>query len=516
MVDTRTPIQDPSGFFDALPRWRVQLLGDVRLRSAQGRVIERLPSRAVALLLARLAMAPQRAHPREELVDMLWPDAGLDVGRNRLRQVLSTLKSLLEAPGLVGSEGAVIVADRQSLRAAPGALGCDVLDFEACVRARDRAAAFALYRGPLMPGYFDEWVLDERQRLEGLAERMDFESLAAQAPTLQAPPEPAMPDAVRATTLPSYLTPLHGADETLLRLQSAVATHRLITVMGPGGSGKTRLAVEAAWRLTRDAEPIGAAAARWSSVTFVSLVTASTAEAALDAIGGSFQIGASSELEARRTALQRALRGRRALMVLDNCEQIAEPLAAELAILLDRVPELHVVATSRRALGLDGELVFSLLPLRTPAQRDGLALVAESPAVALFVNRARVARADFHLSERNAVAVADLVRWLDGMPLAIEIAAARVRTLGPAAMLSLLQQEDHAGLAFMARSGPRGGRERATPRWWRWWPGAGACSATQRVICWPICPCLQAPSRLKPPRQWPVPALRTRWCGSMN
>src|SRR5687767_10296775 len=103
-------------------RWQVQLLGAVEAISATQR-IERFPSRAVAALLARLALAPERTHPREELVELLWPGVALDVGRNRLRQALSTLKSLLEPAGQPGA--AVLQADRLAVRVVPGAIACD-------------------------------------------------------------------------------------------------------------------------------------------------------------------------------------------------------------------------------------------------------------------------------------------------------------------------------------------------------------------------------------------------------
>jgi predicted ATPase len=426
----------------AAPRWHVRLLGDVQATDAQGTVIARWPSRAVALLLARLAMAPQRAHPREELVDLLWPEAPLDVGRNRLRQVLSTLKSLLEA----ADSGAVIVADRASVRVAPQALACDVLEFEACVRAKARERAFALYRGPLMPGHFDEWVLEQRQRLETLAERMDFDSLRASVPrSTPAESPPALDTEPVAASLPSYLTRLHGAQTVLAETTAAVQAQRLVCIVGPGGCGKTRLAVEVARAVS--------GTARFDLIAFVSLVTAASAGAVRDALGQALQCDASRE------ALIAALGGRHALLVLDNCEQVLADAGREAAFLLERLPQLHLLATSRRALGVDGEQALPLPTLATPHEYEAPAALAANPAVALFVDRARQARADFHLGAGNAAAVAGLVRWLDGMPLAIELAAARVRSLGPAQMLALLQREPADALALVARAGARGGTD---------------------------------------------------------
>ena len=124
------------------PAWRVRLLGDVSLHDGQLRAL-RLPSRAATALLARLALAPERAHSREELIELLWPGVDLDVGRNRLRQVLSTLKTALEA----GASTPVISADRQTVRVAPGTLSCDAVLFEAAWRGGRVEQARALYRG---------------------------------------------------------------------------------------------------------------------------------------------------------------------------------------------------------------------------------------------------------------------------------------------------------------------------------------------------------------------------------
>jgi hypothetical protein len=162
------------------PRWQVRLLGAVDAVGeasapaglpAAGPTLSHWPTRAVAALLARLALWPDRVHPREELVELLWPGVGLSVGRNRLRQALSTLKAMLETRG--AGAGTVRVADHQGIRVVPGALACDALDFERRLRAGDWAAAQRLYRGDLMPGHYDEWVLQERRRLAALWERLD-------------------------------------------------------------------------------------------------------------------------------------------------------------------------------------------------------------------------------------------------------------------------------------------------------------------------------------------------------
>ncbi len=132
-----------------------------------------------------------------------------------------------------------------------------------------------------------------------------------------------------------------------------------------------------------------------------------------------------------------------------------------MASLLEQLPLLHLLVTSRRVLGLDGEFGVPAEPLALPAADAGLAAAGASAAVALFVDRARAVRADFHLGERNHRAVLALVRALHGMPLAIELAASRVRSFSPAHMLALLAAPSAQGahLALLARSGPRAGHD---------------------------------------------------------
>lgn len=401
-------------------RWRLNLLGGFELFDPRG-VPVRLPGATAMLLLARLALAPQRAWAREELVELLWPGAALDVGRNRLRQLLLVLRRQLE-PGL-------IQADRLTARLLPGALDCDAERFEAALRGHGLDAA-QLYRGELLPGFYDDWVQDERRRLAALAERVHT------------------PVATPARSgLPRYPTRLLGADAVAARLRDAVCTHRLVTLVGPGGAGKTRLAVEVAAALE-------AAGAPFARVQFVALAACTGPVAMLDALLVAFGLpGGRSE-----QALADALAGRRWLVLLDNCEQLVElgaPLIARLAGLL---PQVHWLVTSRRVLGLDGERELALATLPLPAPRAGLDALARNPAVALLLDRVQAVRPDLRLDAGNADAVRELLRALDGLPLAIELAATRLRSLPPQALLQRLRQHGGAPMA-LERSGPRSGHD---------------------------------------------------------
>lgn len=150
---------------ELLPHLR--LLGTAELH-VRGQVLRNFGGRGASLLLAQLALAPRKAHPRETLIDQLWPDAGLDAGRNRLRNALSVLRTALADAGCEQ----IVLADRDNLRLAPGALVCDVHHFEEAVQRQQWLDARHIYAGELLPGHYEEWVDEERQRLARLAERI--------------------------------------------------------------------------------------------------------------------------------------------------------------------------------------------------------------------------------------------------------------------------------------------------------------------------------------------------------
>ena len=202
---------------------------------------------------------------------------------------------------------------------------------------------------------------------------------------------------------------------------------RLLTLTGPGGSGKTRLAIALATRLTERAGqfPDGA--------FFVPLVEATTADAMLAAIGEVLDVPRANRT---RPKLLAHLCGRRMLMILDNLEQVegADKLVHELH---QNVPHAVVIATSRRRLRLTAEHEFAVSPLQV-ADGDDAHAVAESAAAELFVQVAGRVRPGFAVTEDNAPAVASICRHLDGLPLALELAAARTKLLSPRAIVARL------------------------------------------------------------------------------
>ena len=231
------------------------------------------------------------------------------------------------------------------------------------------------------------------------------------------------------TNLPAQLATFVGRTAELRATTDALQTSRLVTLTGVGGVGKTRVALQtAADLLPRYVD--GAWLVELGGVADAFAVE----EAIAAALGVQEQPG-----QSLHESVLAFLAGKRLLMVLDNCEHLLEPVADLVETALARAPKLAVLATSREALGVSGERVLGVPSLSLPAIDDpgGLAI---TDAVALFLDRARSARSDFVLTGDNGTAIAHLCRRLDGIPLAIELAAARVRSMAPAEIAARLDQ----------------------------------------------------------------------------
>jgi len=454
----------PAGNAAPASPWQIRLLGALSASRGDERLTH-FGARSVLLLLARLVIHPQRQHAREELIELLWPGVDIDAGRNRLRQTLFGLRQVLEPTGAFATP--VLEADRFGVRVIPGRLDSDVTRFEAACRHGRTAEALALYGGELLPGFYDDWVVEERHRLAALVDRLTptepvrgaaSDRVETPLPTRAAAVRPALSGVTEAAhehRLPVYLTRFFGREQERAALRADVASERLVTVQGPGGSGKTRLAIELATSLAHERVAFDATA-------FASLVGCRTRTQMLAALVAA--LGLHPRDEDLFGALVAGLDGRRFLLVLDNFEQLVDDGALAGAQLASALPRLHLLVTSRRALGVDGERIFSIAALEMPRPGDASAAVATSPAVALFVDRARAGRADFGVRAANLAAVVDLVQLLEGMPLAIELAAARVRSMTPAQMATLLRAArtgagSPAALSLLARTGPRAGTD---------------------------------------------------------
>jgi predicted ATPase/DNA-binding SARP family transcriptional activator len=738
-------------------RWRIELFGGLRAtRGAQE--VRRFRMQKVGALLAFLAYHRHRAHPRDVLIELLWPESDPDAGRNRLSVALSSLRRQLEPPGVPA--GAVVIADHATVRLNPATATTDIAEFETALQAADQATsaveraerlgdAIGLYRGELLPGYYEEWLLPERERLadaffqavadlvamqeqtgdlaaairwarravavdplredshaslirllgasgqteaaqrqyrelERLLEahlgetpsaetrvlldqrpttndqrpttnnqrpttndrdapvrgpfaqpprahaasstlptgtvtflmtdiegsttlwqrlgeafratlashhehlRQAFgahgghevkelgdgflvvfsragDALAAAVAAQQAidtalsdvplrvrmalhtgdvqpeegdyhgfvihhaqrllaaghggqilcsdvtaallrgdlrpgvqlidlgvyrlrdvaaperltqveyagmtPPQfpPLKAEPAYAGLLPLSITRFFGREEELSLLAKLLLTPglRLVTLMGPGGSGKTRLALELARQLVET----------WhGALSFVPLAELTEPERLPEALRDGLRLPRTAGVEPLDQVV--ALLAREpTLLVVDNFEHLAAEGAATIEMLLERVPALTCLVTSRQRLGLPGEREFLLPPLPVPVEsyqltvdREGhgqsvdrretrlpssplstvnCQLVTSVPSVQLFVDRAQAVRADFQVTPRNAAVIAELCARLEGIPLALELAAARVGVLTPTQMLARLSER----LDWLARSG---------------------------------------------------------------
>ncbi|QJY49008.1 BTAD domain-containing putative transcriptional regulator [Pseudonocardia broussonetiae] len=433
-----------------------------------------IPGGLTTELLVRLALDAGRPVRAERLVEDLWPDA-TGVRLNTLQAKISQLRRALGAPasltsGPVGYTLDVAPGDVDALEALRLAeAGATQLD------AGDPAGALhtcrtglALFGPDVLPGAgAAAWVLPHRARLEEaraglvedeLAARLalgaagevigELESCVAASPLrerlwsllitalyragrqadalaayrrvtalladqLGVDPGPGLrgleqqvlthdralaPEiaAGRRGNLPALTSPLIGRATELAALLANLATHRLVTLVGPAGVGKTRLATEVA---RRSLAPDGAWLVRLEGVGHA----AELPSALVDALPGTDGIA--------------GLRGAEVLVVLDNCEHLVEPVAELVTTVLGTAPAVRVLATSQRALGLDGEVVDVIGPL------------PEADAVALFAHRATQRRPSFTLTAETEPDVAQLCRALECLPIAIELAAARARIL---------------------------------------------------------------------------------------
>jgi predicted ATPase len=265
--------------------------------------------------------------------------------------------------------------------------------------------------------------------LQSLVEN-DLAVLLSERFELTGPHEDAAARVPLAGTLPVPATPLVGREADAAAVEGLVGREgvRLVTLTGPGGVGKSRLAVEVADRLR---------ASFADGARFIDLASVRAAELVAAVIAAGLGLSTSG---ARLTGdVKSYLRGRRLLLVLDNFEQVTEaaPLVADL---LGAAPAVVALVTSRMVLRIRGEHEFAVPTLPVPQSTAGgdTAGLLQYASVGLFVERARAAAPGFELTSENAEAVAEICRRLDGLPLAIELAAARVKLLPPQALLSRL------------------------------------------------------------------------------
>lgn len=420
----------------AIDGWRVELLGGLRATRGSERVTK-FRTQKSTLLLALLAVQPGREWGREELCEVLWPEIDLPVQRARLRDELRNVRDALGPEIVAKGKHASVAADSARLTS-------DVAEFDLSFlravrstapfeRVEPLRAAVALYKGDLLPGFYDDWSCGERERLrEGLFDALtrlllDLEGLGltdearrVRRDAVSRFPERALPEALPVAEgngakeiVPGLVDRYFGREREKEAIQNWAESdaERLLTLVGPGGIGKTRLARES----TRERRGL-----------FVPLAEVFDGSRLAEAVHGA--LGLPTHHGDPYGPSVAFLRGRaRPLLILDNLEQIAQGADDFIARLLRDVPALKVLATSRIRLSLDGERALALDPL------------PDAQATALFLDRARAARPDFAQTVETLTLVGEIVKLLEGLPLAVELAAARSVVLGPRQMLSQLQ-----------------------------------------------------------------------------
>ena len=294
-----------------------------------------------------------------------------------------------------------------------------------------REQMLALYRSGRQAEALEAYQQARRTLVDELGIDPGAELQELERAILRQDPELALPTARARSNIPASLTPLVGRRLELAALTSLVRSGeaRLLTLTGPGGTGKTRLALECAWELISDFR---------DGVFFVDLAPISDPELVAAQVLGALDVDEQPGRPIVET-LKQALRDRQLLLLLDNFEGVVDagPLVTEL---LAAAPELKALVTSRVVLHLTGEHEYPVPPLALPdLEHDSAQDLARNEAVELFAARARAVSREFRLTSPDARVVAAICVALDGLPLGIELAAARTRLLAPEAMLERLE-----------------------------------------------------------------------------
>jgi non-specific serine/threonine protein kinase len=383
----------------------------------------------------RAAAAARRGlglQPDQEAWHLSVVRAHLALGRPgaALRQ-FEELKQVLERSGGTPSPRAQKLAARAREQAQQAPATPQVLEAQPQLQPQPQLPTQVL--APVLPSAAAPQVLAPPKSSPGSTQVLGESPQPAPGSTqvLEAPEAPPASLKVVGARLPTTLTRFFGRRLEITQIHRLLREdgERLVTLTGPGGSGKTRLAVEAARPLLGE----------WSeTVAFVPLADLTDATFIFTAIRDALRLPAAPNLSPLEQVVE-ALSEAPALLLLDNFEQLVEDGAPLIQELLERLPLLSILITSRQVLGLPGEREYPVAPLPVPGEDASPERLKECSGTALFIDRAQAARVDFRVDERNARAVASICRRLDGIPLALELAAARSLVLSPAQMLEKLR-----------------------------------------------------------------------------
>jgi predicted ATPase/DNA-binding SARP family transcriptional activator len=492
-----------------------------------------IPSRPAQSLFAYLVLNAGVSHRREKLAGMLWPDSLEETARDNLRHSLWRVRKALEK----SSSTRFLHADDMAIRFNESSEYR--VDATALTKVDENAAADDLisvldaYQGEFLPGFYDEWVVLEREHLQSVFEHqmarlmsllqeqgrwLDILDWGERWIKLGAKPEPAYralmnahaakgdmskvaatyercvkslnelgiepseqtkalyknlksgkdaPTSVSVTpmsigkeassNIPVPLTSFVGRHKELKEIATLISSSRLLTLTGPGGVGKTRLAIETAQHSLKNFK---------DGVFWVGLVGLSDENLIPQEIAHSLNVREISN-EPLIETLKTYLRSKHLLLVIDNCEHLIRSCAQYAEQLLARCPELKILATSIESLGLFNENTWQVPSLPLPEIQGPLSLkeLQEFASIKLFDERAANAKSGFVLDERNASSVAQICRRLDGIPLAIELAAARIKVLSVDEIAARLDDRFSLLTAGSRTAIPRHQTLRATIDW---------------------------------------------------
>lgn len=485
----------------------IRLLGPLEVRDRDGNAID-IGGARLRILLILLALEPGKVVTAGRLIDGIWGDQPPSGAGNALQSLVSRLRRVLP-DGVIQARPAGYLLDvepddvdcfrfestkEQALWRGTALSDAGDAPWALSWRARfDEARLAAAEAGTLDVADLEALVAahPHRERLAGLLMRalheqqrtaealMVFERYRRRlADELGADPSPALAgvhvELLRAGepavqgNLRTPLTSFVGRDVEVRNLAKTIASNRLVTLVGPGGAGKTRLSLEAG-RALAPPPPDGVWLVELAPVT----APADVVQAVWAALGMRDPAGGAGKglLPGGRDGsdstgrLCNALAPRRLTLVLDNCEHVVAA-AAELADrLLGACPDLHVLATSREPLGITGEVLHPVEPLPLPPADADPASARDFAAVLLFQDRAAMVRPELATDRHSIAAVVRICRALDGMPLAIELAAARCRTLTPAQIADRLDDRFRLLTRGSRTALPRHQTLRATVDW---------------------------------------------------
>ena len=470
----------------------VRLLGKFEVKS-DGKPVA-ITSRPAQSLFAYLILSAGTVHRREKLAGLLWPDSLEETARGNLRHALWQIRKSL--PPLTKH---LLAADLSIAFNASSDYWLDAAKVEKLsdrVTADELTAVLSEYQGELLPGFYDEWVVLEREHLYSIFENQmtnlmsllqeekrwpDILDWGERWIKLGQKPEPAYRALMNAhaakgdmskvaatyercvkslkefgiepseqtkqlyenlksgkdilhvepvstkfvvkeasSNIPVPLTSFIGREKELKEITKLLSSSRLVTLTGPGGVGKTRLAIQTANDSIKKFK---------DGVFWVGLVGLSDGNLIPQEIAQSLNVREASD-EPLLETLKMYLKSKDVLLVIDNCEHMIRDCAQYAEQLLAACPRLKILATSIEALGLFNETIWQVPSLPLPEiQQHSLEELREFASIALFNERAKSAKSSFSLDETNVASVAQICRRLDGIPLAIELAAARIKLL---------------------------------------------------------------------------------------